>query len=67
MYKKLKNKKNSREYEWYFLRYVPSEKYSKKKSKRKNKRKKRKKTKKRKRGILKRFGFGGRRKTRKNK
>jgi hypothetical protein len=67
MYKKLKNKKNSREYEWYFLRYVPSEKYSKKKSKRKNKKKKRKKTKKRKRGILKRFGFGGRRKTRKNK
>ena len=67
MYKKLKNKRNSREYEWYFLRYVPSEKYGKKKSKRKNKKKKRKKTRKRKKGILKRFGFGGRRKTRKKR
>ena len=25
MYKKLKNKRNSKDYEWWFLRYIPAE------------------------------------------
>ena len=67
-YKEHKNKKKSKDYDWYFLRYLPRE--HDKKNKPKNKKKKRKtkrKTKKRKKkGILSRLGFGGR-KTRKRR
>ena len=56
MYEKLKNKRGSDEWNWYFLRYVPGEKKSKKKPKKKTrKRKNNKKRKTRKRGILSRF------------
>ena len=63
MYKKLKKNKNSKDYEWWFLRYIPAERdpknkqkkknnrKTKKKGKRKRKRRKRRKTRKR-RGIL---------------
>ena len=62
-YRELKNKRGSKDYEWYFLRYIPSElnknnKPPKKKKKRK-KRKKRRKTKKK--SLLGRLGFGGKR------
>jgi hypothetical protein len=68
-YRELKNKRGSKDYEWYFLRYIPSElnknnKPHKKKKKRK-KRKKRRKTKKK--SLLGRLGFGGKRKRRKTK
>ena len=65
-YRELKNKKGTKEYEWYFLRYIPGEldedyKPPKKKKKRKKKRKTKKK------GLLGRLGFGGKRKRRKTK
>ena len=68
-YVELKNKKNSKDYEWYFLRYLPRE--HDKKNKSKNKKKKRKtkrktRRKRKKKGILSRLGFGGR-KTRKRR
>ena len=68
-YRELKNKRGSKDYEWYFLRYIPSElnknnKPPKKKKKRK-KRKKRRKTKKK--SLLGRLGFGGKRNRRKTK
>ena len=66
-YVELKNKKNSKDYEWYFLRYLPRE-HDKKNKFKKKKRKTKRKTKKRrkKKGILSRLGFGGR-KTRKRR
>ena len=76
MYRKLKSKRNSKEYEWYFLRYVPAEldedyepdeePKKKKKKRRKSKKKKKRKTKKKKKTFLSRLGFGGR-KTRRRK
>ena len=65
-YRELKNKRGSKEYDWYFLRYIPGEKdkKTKKKTKRKKKTKKKRKTKK---GLLSRLGLGGRRKRRKTK
>ena len=69
-YKELKNIRKSKDYDWYFLRYLPIE--HDKKNKPKNKRKKKRKTKsktrrkKKKKGILSRLGFGGR-KTRKRR
>ncbi len=70
MYKKLKTKRKSKEYDWYFLRYMPyeSDKYYNppKKVKKRRKNKKKKKTKKKK-TLLSRLGFGGKRKTCKRK
>ena len=71
-YRELKNKRNTKDYDWYFLRYVPAEKDKNKvKTKVKNNKKKvKKKTKKRKtkkKGLLSRLGFGGKRKRRKTK
>tara|TARA_B100000902_G_C26423404_1_gene487955 strand:- start:76 stop:348 length:273 start_codon:yes stop_codon:yes gene_type:complete len=76
MYRKLKNKRNSKEYEWYFLRYVPAESdedyepeeepKKKKKKRRKGKKKKKRKTKKKKKTFLSRLGFGGRKTRRRN-
>ena len=68
-YIELKKNRKSKDYDWYFLRYLPRE--NDKKNKPTNKKKKRKtkrKTKKRrkKKGILSRLGFGGR-KTRKRR
>ena len=66
----MENKKKTKDYEWYFLRYLPLEhdkknkKHNEKKKKRKTKRKTRRKRKKK--GILSRLGFGGR-KTRKRR
>ena len=60
MYKKLKNNKKSKEYEWWFLRYIPAEKDSKGKVKKRRKtRKKRKRRRKRKtkRNLLSRLVF----------
>ena len=62
MYKKLKNKRNSKDYEWWFLRYIPSEsdKNLKRKKKSKTRKKKKRKSRRRKtkkRGFLKRLGF----------
>jgi len=55
VYKKLKDKRGSKEWDWYFLRYVPHEEYEKKFKKKKNKKtKKTKKTKKAKKKIKKR-------------
>ena len=66
-YTELKNKKNSKDYEWYFLRYLPREHDRKNKSKKKKRKTKRKTRRKRKKkGILSRLGFGGR-KTRKRR
>ena len=66
-YMELKNKKNSKDYEWYFLRYLPREHDRKNKSKKKKRKTKRKTRRKRKKkGILSRLGFGGR-KTRKRR
>ncbi|RZD42126.1 MAG: hypothetical protein CXT73_03765 [Methanobacteriota archaeon] len=69
-YKKLKNKRGSKEWDWYFLRYVPHEKYegefgkkSKNKTTKKSKTKKNKKKKKKKRRVKK----IKKRKTKKNK
>ena len=67
-YRELKNKRGSKEYEWYFLRYIPSEKdrdYKPPKKKKRKKKKKKRKTKKK--GLLSRLGLGGRRKRRKTK
>ena len=61
MYKKLKNKRNSKDYEWWFLRYIPAEldkDYKPpKKGKKKTKRKTRKKTKKRKKRKTRKVGL----------
>ena len=59
MYKKLKNKRNSKDYEWWFLRYIPAEldKDYKPPKKGKKKRKTRKKTKKRKKRKTRKVGF----------
>lgn len=61
MYKKLKNKRNSKDYEWWFLRYIPADldkDYKPpKKGKKKKKRKTRKKTKKRKKRKTRKVGF----------
>ena len=68
IYRKLKNKKNKKrkEWEWYFLRYIPSEHFTKKgKKKKKRKNKTKRKSKKKGKGLLTRFGFSGRGKTRK--
>jgi len=48
-YEELKNKKGSKEYEWYFLRYVPAETERKTKHKTKKRKKSRKKSRKRRR------------------
>ena len=64
-HRELKNKRGTKDYDWYFLRYLPSEndtkkvvkKEKKKEKKKENKRQKKKKT--RKKGILSRLGFGG--------
>jgi len=78
-YRELKNKRGTKEYDWYFLRYVPSEKNNAKNKRsnkgnkkgrsqtetKKSRKKTKKKRKKKKRGFLSRFGFGGKRKTRK--
>ena len=67
-YRELRNKKGTKDYEWYFLRYIPSEKdkdYKLPKKKKRKKRKKKRKTKKK--GLLSRLGLGGRRKRRKTK
>jgi len=76
MYRKLKNKnaRGTKQWEWYFLRYIPSEYYmkngkkkKKKKFKIKNKKKKKNKTKKKreKKGLISQLISGGKRKTRK--
>ena len=61
MYKKLKKNKNSKDYQWWFLRYSPAEKNTQKKNKRKTKKKRKRKRRKRKtrkiRGILGRLAF----------
>ncbi len=67
-YRELKNKRGTKEYEWYFLRYIPGEldkNYKPSKKKKRKKRKKRRKTKKK--SLLGRLGFGGKRKRRKTK
>ena len=64
-YRELKNKRGTKEYDWYFLRYIPGEKDKKTIKKKKVKKKKKKKTKKK--GLLSRLGLGGRRKRRKTK
>jgi len=73
-YEELKNEKGSKEYEWYFLRYIPAEreKYKRKKSQRKRKTKRKKtrkkrsrrsprRTKKRKRRRSRRYSIPGQR------
>ena len=68
-YIELKKNRKSKDYDWYFLRYLPRENDNKNKPKnKKKKRKTKRKTKKRrkKKGILSRLGFGGR-KTRKRR
>ncbi len=67
-YRELKNKRGTKEYEWYFLRYIPGEKdknYKPAKKKKKKTKKKKRKTKKK--SLLRRLGFGGKRKRRKTK
>ena len=58
-YNELKNKKNSKEWEWYFLNYKPGEKSSKNKTRKrkKNKTRKKKKKNKTKKGWLNKFKF----------
>ena len=58
--------KNSKDYEWYFLRYLPREHDKKNKLKKKRKTKRKTRRKRKKKGILSRLGFGGR-KTRKRR
>jgi len=55
-FKKLKNKRGTKEWDWYFLRYVPHEEYEaqfEKKNKKKTKKKSKKKTKKKNKKIKK--------------
>jgi len=69
MYRKLKGaKRDSKEFEWYFLRYVPAEKDKNNKPPKRKKKRKKKKRKTKKKGLLSRIGLGGkRRKTKKRK
>tara|TARA_Y100001935_G_scaffold163602_1_gene134525 strand:- start:2566 stop:4080 length:1515 start_codon:yes stop_codon:yes gene_type:complete len=70
-HRELKDKKGTREYDWYFLRYIPGELdgdyIPPKKKKRKKRKKKTKKKRKTKKGILSRLGFGGRKRKTKKK
>ena len=70
-FKELKNKKGTKDYEWYFLRYIPAEEdedFDPDQKQKKKRKKKKKKTRKRrkKKTFLSKLGFGGR-KTRKKK
>ncbi len=69
MYRKLKGaKRDSKEFEWYFLRYVPGEKNKNNKPPKRKKKRKKKNRKTKKKGLLSRIGLGGkRRKTKKRK
>lgn len=66
-YRELKNKRGSKEYDWYFLRYMPGELDKDYKPVKKKKKKKKKKRKTKKKSLLRRLGFGGKRKRRKTK
>jgi len=68
MYRKLKGtSRDSKEFEWYFLRYVPAEKDKDYKQQKRKKKKRKKKRKTKKKGLLTRLGIGGKRKRRKTK
>jgi len=69
-YRELKNKRGSKDYEWYFLRYIPEERdknYKPLKKKKQKKKKKKKKRKTKKKGFLNKLGLGGRRKTKRKR
>ena len=57
MFKKLKNKRNSKDYEWWFLRYRPGDSGAEKKKKRKRKTKKNKKKRRRRRRRTRKKGL----------